>query len=190
MQRSLVWLAAVSAAATFIACGGNEAPPPANANLPPVVSPNATAAFGPLDAGADPAVATAAPPPAPGPKYPPPKASTIALASSAGDVCDIELKAGDDAFEANDLEGAQKHYSAAKAAGLKRSGPIVGLARVRIAKQNVAYDFAAAKGNKEITAAVKDLRAAVKSDASSGAAHVELGRALLLLGDAAGAIDA
>jgi Flp pilus assembly protein TadD len=132
----------------------------------------------------------ATPPAIAAPKYPPPKPTTISLASPAGDACDIELKAGDDAFEANDLDGSQNHYLAAKKAGSKRSGPLVGIARVKIAKQNVAYDFAAAKGNAEITSAVKDLRAAAKMDPAFGPAQVELGRALLLLGDAAGAIDA
>jgi Flp pilus assembly protein TadD len=138
-----------------------------------------------IDAG----VATTAPPIA-APTYPPPKATTISLASTAGDACDVELKAGDDAFEANDLDAAQNHYLAAKKAGSKRAGPLVGIARVKIAKQNVAYDFAAAKGNVEITAAAKDLRGAAKIDPAFGPAQVELGRALLLLGDAAGAIDA
>ena len=113
------------------------------------------------DAGA---IATAPPPSAP--TYPPPKSTTISVASAAGDACDQELTAGDDAFEANDLDGAEKHYLAAKTAAPKRSGPMVGLARVKIAKQNVPYDFAAAKGNAQITTAAKDLKHAAQLEPS------------------------
>jgi Flp pilus assembly protein TadD len=173
-----------SIAITMIACGGAEPPPPA-----PVTAPATTASIlTPMPAVIDAGVAAA--PTIPTPTYPAPKPTTISLVSPANDACDQELKAGDDAFEANDLDGAQNHYLAAKKAGSKRSAPLVGIARVQIAKQNVAYDYAAAKGNKEIAAAAKDLKNAVKLDPTLGVAQVELGRALLLLGDAAGAIDA
>ncbi|MGH7328185.1 MAG: tetratricopeptide repeat protein, partial [Polyangiaceae bacterium] len=122
--------------------------------------------------------------------YPPAKPTTISLASTGDAKLDALLKAGDDAFEANDLGNAEKHYEEARVLAPKKSAPIVGMDRVKIAKTNVPYDFAAAKGNAEISAISGDLKKAVKMEPSLGAGQVELGRALLLLGDARGAIDA
>jgi Flp pilus assembly protein TadD len=110
---------------------------------------------------------------------PPPRPKTIRLG-------DGELAAGDDACEKGDLDAARKHYAAAP-----RGTPAsVGLARVRIAKVDVPLDYAAAKGNADVTAAAAELARAAKAAPTFGPAFVELGRARLLLGDAPGALDA
>ncbi len=134
-----------------------------------------------VEAGAPTVVAPDAP-------LPPAKASTIGLSRGTQDKADLALVAGDDAFEKNDFAAAESQYKAAAAASAKHPGPIVGLARARIAKTGLPLDYAAAKGNKEVTAAVADLRRAARIDDTYGPAHVELGRALLMLGDADGAM--
>jgi Flp pilus assembly protein TadD len=110
---------------------------------------------------------------------PPPKPVTIALG-------DGELAAGDAAFEHGDLAGAQKHYAAAPH-GVPSA---VGLARVRLAKVNAAFDYAAAKGNAEVVAVAGELARATKASPGFGPAYVELGHARLLLGDAQGSLEA
>jgi tetratricopeptide (TPR) repeat protein len=137
------------------------------------------------DGGLDAPKPAAALPDAP---LPPPKPTTIALSRGTEDAADKELVAGDDSFEKNDWEAANRHYRAALAASPRHPGAIVGLARVRIAKTGVALDYGAAKGNKEIEAAIKDLKRAAAMDDAYGPAHVELGRALLMVGDADAAI--
>lgn len=169
-----------------LGCGGSEpAPQPVS---PTLVAPPANGPLPLLDQD-DGGAAAPQPSAAAKPSYPPPRPVTISLASPAGDAVDQELRAGDDAFEADDLPSAEKHYRAAQKAAPKRAAPLVGLARVRMAKQNVPYDYGAAKGNAEILAAAVDLKKAARLEPSLGAAQVELGRALLLLGDAKGAID-
>jgi Flp pilus assembly protein TadD len=110
---------------------------------------------------------------------PPPRPKTIRLG-------DGELAAGDAACERGDLDAARRHYAAAPG-GVAST---VGLARVRIARVDVPLDYAAAKGNAEVTAAAADLLRATRAGPSFGPAFVELGRARLLLGDAAGSIVA
>lgn len=109
---------------------------------------------------------------------PPPRPTTIPLG-------DGELAAGDVAFEDGDLAGAKKHYAAARG-----TPSLVGLARVRLAKVDVAFDYASAKGNAEVAAVAADLARAEKASPGFGPLYVELGRAKLLLGDAQGCIDA
>ncbi|MDP8998780.1 MAG: tetratricopeptide repeat protein, partial [Myxococcota bacterium] len=119
-----------------------------------------------------------------------PRPTTIPLCTRTGDPGDAELAAGDDAFERGDLTAAQKHYGMAHAAAPRSVAASVGLARVRIARVDVPLDYAAAKGNPEIKAAARDLARATNAAPSFGPGLVELGRALLLLGDAPAAIDA
>jgi Flp pilus assembly protein TadD len=121
---------------------------------------------------------------------PPPKPVTIPLVSGKEDKCDHELALGDAAFEKDDLETARVHYAAAATLDGKRAGPIVGVARVRIAKLGLAMDYAAGKGNADLVAAGRELRRATQLEPRFGPAHVELGRALLLAGDADGALRA
>jgi tetratricopeptide (TPR) repeat protein len=120
---------------------------------------------------------------------PPPKPITIALSAGQDTPVDKELAAGDLAIEKGALAEAHKHYDGALTLAPKQSAPLVGLARVRIAKSGVALDFGSAKNNREITQAVADLRKAAKLEPAFGPTYVELGRALLLLGDAEGSME-
>ena len=118
---------------------------------------------------------------------PPPRPTTVKLARSEDEPGKTDLDAGDAAFERGDLPAAKKAYEAAKKVS-KKSAPLVGLARVRIAQTDLPLDYAAGKGNKAVMEAVRDLRTAAKLDAEYGPAQMELGRALLLLGEADGAL--
>jgi Flp pilus assembly protein TadD len=119
---------------------------------------------------------------------PAPKPSTIPLARGVTEKADHELTLGDDSFEKSDWAQTKVHYEAARALAPKHPGPIVGLARLKLAMLGLALDFATAKGNKDVESVVKELRRAAQIDDAYGPAHVELGRALLLLGDADGAL--
>jgi Flp pilus assembly protein TadD len=116
------------------------------------------------------------------------KPTTIPLTTGNDTPFDHALSSGDTAFEQSNLDLAAKEYEAARALGPGKAGPVVGLARVRIARTGLPLDYAAAKGNAEVATAVKDLRRAVQMAPGFGAALVELGRALLLVGDAEGAV--
>jgi Flp pilus assembly protein TadD len=115
---------------------------------------------------------------------------TLPLATHTGDPVDEELCAGDDAFEQGNLDVALRNYSDARKKAPKRAAPLVGVARVAVAKVGAPLDYAAAKGNRALAGAADQLRKAVKLDATFGPGFVELGRALLLLGDAPAAINA
>jgi Flp pilus assembly protein TadD len=122
-------------------------------------------------------------------QLPPPKPTTLALAHPSDDPIDTQIVNGDRAFESGDWEAAKKAYSQALALAPKSAAANVGLARIQIAKAAKSTDFGSAKGNAEVLRATIKLRAAAKSDPAFGQAEVELGRALLLLGDATGAIE-
>jgi Flp pilus assembly protein TadD len=118
----------------------------------------------------------------------PSHSTTLALSSGSDTPADRALLAGDHAFDRGDLDTAAKSYGAARTAAPTKPGPVVGLARIRIARTGLPMDYAAGKGNSEILAAVRDLRNAVQMDPRFGPALVELGRGLLLAGDAEGAV--
>jgi len=142
-------------------------PPPVDTAPPPSTTVNVT------------------PPPAPAEAaLPPPKPTTISLAKTGDDKLDPMLAEGDRAFEAGDLAKASVAYEAAKKAFPKKAAPIVGVARVKIAKAAPALGFASAEKNVDVMAAKQDLKRAVDMEPTLGAAQVELGRAYLLLGDA------
>jgi tetratricopeptide (TPR) repeat protein len=136
----------------------------------------------PADASAPPSTSSYSGP------LPPPKPTTLRLSVGDDSPGDKDIAAGDDAFEKGAMADATKRYEAARAAAPKRAAPLVGLARIRIARIGIVMDFAGAKGNKEVLAAAAQLREAVRLDPQLGAAYVELGRALLLLGDADAAL--
>ena len=167
------------------ACGGAQAEP---VKQPPT-GPTTTVTVEPPndDAGAlaSQADAEVQPPPE---SLPPAKPTTIRLASAVGDAVDQELDRGDAAFEKNAFDDARVHYEAARKAGPKRAGPLVGIARVRIAKSNAPLDYGASKGNAEVTSAVRDLKAALALQTDNGPAYAELGRAQLMIGDADAAL--
>ncbi len=122
------------------------------------------------------------------PAPPPPRPTTIRLASGAPD--DAGLAAGDTAFERGDLAEAERDYEAARKLAPTDVAAQVGLVRVRIARADVPLDYASAKDNRVIQAAALELARLVKKAPGFGPAYVELGRSRLLLGDAPAAIDA
>jgi Flp pilus assembly protein TadD len=103
---------------------------------------------------------------------------------------DPEIAKGDDAFERGDLADAESHYRSAHAAVPASVAASVGLSRVQIARLDLPLDYAVAKGNVVVVAAAADLARAANAAPTFGPAFVELGRALLLLGDAPKAIVA
>jgi Flp pilus assembly protein TadD len=121
------------------------------------------------------------------PTLPPPKPTTVALAHTGDEKLDVVLAQGDKAFEDGDLVKAAASYRTAMIQAPKRSGPIVGSARVRVAKASPNLGFAAAEKNSEVIAAAKDIKRAADLEPTYGPAQVELGRAYLLLGDATNA---
>jgi Flp pilus assembly protein TadD len=124
------------------------------------------------------------------PLLPPPRPASVRLSTGASGPGEAELAEGDAAFERGELDAAEKDFGAARAAAPKGAGPVVGLARVRVARLGVPLDFGAAKGVAVIVAAAAELARVAKSNPSFGPALIDLGRARLLLGDAPGAIDA
>jgi Flp pilus assembly protein TadD len=118
-----------------------------------------------------------------------PRSATIRLSSDPTSPGYAELAAGDDSFERGQLPLAQAHYEAARRASPLGVAARVGLARVRVARTGVKLDYGSATGNQEIAAVAKDLSRAASQVPPFAPAYVELGRCLLLLGDARGAID-
>lgn len=179
ISRSLYPVAVVTA---LTACGGPERPQPIT---PP---PQPTASATPITPVlVEPAASIAAPPPKD--SLPPPKPTTIPLAKTGDPTIDPLLAEGDAAFEAGDLAKALESYLAAKkATGKKKlAAAAVGIARVKITKASPSLGFAAAEKNPEVLSASKELAQAAALEPAFGPAHVEHGRALLLLGDGAGA---
>src|SRR5258706_8501358 len=184
MMRSRSFAVAGVAAIALSACGS---PPPAATPNGPASIPGLVVdppGFGSPPAASASSSVTASPPaspsaPASAPALPPPKPVTLPLATRTGDPVDEQLVQGDEAFEQGDLAAASSHYEAARKGAPKRAAPVVGVARVAIARVGAAMDYAAAKGSKPIAAAAKDLKRATQLEASFGPAYVELGRAWL-----------
>src|SRR5262249_43801889 len=127
---------------------------------------------------------TTAPSSPPAERLPPPKPTTIPLAKTGDAALDATLSEADAAFEAGDLKKALRGYEEARKAAPKRAAPIVGIARVKVTTASPSLSFAAASGQADVVAASKDLKRATEIEPAFGPAHVEYGRALLLLGDA------
>jgi Flp pilus assembly protein TadD len=187
MKRTLRCLAALSLVVFgSIACGESR----------PAQQPTATITAVPAEtATTPPPPASSTPPPAmttdsrvtQDPQLPPPKATTIPLAKTGDAALDATLSEGDKAFEAGDLKKALRSYEEARKAAPKRAAPLVGMARVKVMQASPNLGFAAATNQPDVVAASKDLKRAVELETGFGPAHVEYGRALLLLGDAPGA---
>ncbi len=163
-----------------------EAVAPVQRNLPPVVGvelPTFGATSGTeRDAGVNPSGKPAG-------WYPPPKPTVIPLNATGNSELDSKLLEGDVAFAKDDYAAALKLYGEAQRAHPKHPAPLVGSARALIGRETPTLNFAAAKGNRLVQGAISDLRRAVKLDPEYGPAEAELGRALLLMGDAPLAIE-
>jgi len=184
---------ALCVALAAIDCGGGRHAPAA-----PVPAPVASATTGP-SASAPPIAEDAAPPlavpslpepPAEPSASPPPLPATAKLARGAGTPGDTALAAGDAAYDADDFVKAEEKYREAAKLLPKDAAPLVGLARVGIAKTNLATDYNVAPKHPALDKAVQQLRQAIKLDAKFAPAHIELGRALLMLGKAPDALSA
>ena len=86
---------------------------------------------------------------------------------------------------------AEAHYREAARPGVPTiAAPLVGLARVAIAKTNVATDYNALPSNPALEKAAAAAKQAIKLDPTFAPAYTELGRALLILGKADEALAA
>jgi Flp pilus assembly protein TadD len=185
MIRIVVTVALASMILACGACGPADRPalePVATAAPAPTPPPPAEAA-----APAPPSPTAAPRPPAAEPALPAPKPTTIALARTGDEKLDALLATGDKAFEDGDNAKAAVAYEAAKKAFPKKAAPLVGIARARIAKASPTLDYASGEKNPEVTAGIRELKRAVEMEPAYGPAQAELGRALLLAGDAPGA---
>ncbi|MFO0548988.1 MAG: tetratricopeptide repeat protein [Polyangiaceae bacterium] len=106
------------------------------------------------------------------------------LARKDGSAADESLLKGDAAYESGDFAVAEDAYRKAMQLAPKDPAPIVGLARSRLAKENVPVDFNSAPKDATLAAMIKELARAVKLDDRYAPAHLELGRALLVQGKA------
>ncbi|HKQ69211.1 MAG TPA: tetratricopeptide repeat protein, partial [Polyangiaceae bacterium] len=136
------------------------------------------------------AVVEDAAPPSPEPEtppvksVPPPLPATSKLARGTGAPADAALAAGDLAYEADDFARAEVKFKEALALAPKDAAPLVGLARIAIAKTNVPTDYNAAPRNPALEKAAVDLKRALKLDPEFAPAYTELGRVWLILGKA------
>jgi len=97
---------------------------------------------------------------------------------------------GDAACERGDWDAAEQIFTSYGAAHSGDAVGPVGIARARIGRLGLPMDYAAAKGNREVSTIMTSLVAVTKHHPTFGPAFIELGRTRLLLGDAPGALDA
>jgi len=112
-----------------------------------------------------------------------------ALARGTGSRADAQLRAGDAAWKAGDSAAAERAYGEAQRLAPNDPAPIVGIARARQAAAAVPTGFNSAPENATLRAVTAELRRAVAMDPSYAPAQLELGRALLVLGDGEGALS-
>jgi tetratricopeptide (TPR) repeat protein len=106
------------------------------------------------------------------------------VARGTGTPADNLLVEGDALYAKGDYAAAEKAYKKAAALEVKDPAPIVGQVRARLGKDNVSTEYNAAPKSAPLAAAVRDLQRAIKLDDKYAPAHLELGRALLVLGKA------
>lgn len=112
------------------------------------------------------------------------------VARGTGTPSDKLLAEGDAAYARNDFAAAEKAYRKAGELDRKDPAPIVGAARARVAGHDVPSDYGSAPKSPILAAALKELKRAVALDASYAPAHLEIGRALLVMGRAEEALEA
>ena len=101
---------------------------------------------------------------------------------------DAKLAEGDAAYNGDDFARAESAYREAAHLSPRDAAPLVGLARVSIARTNVWTDYNSAPKNPAVVRVEQDLRRAVRLDPRFGPSYIELGRALLILGRANDAV--
>jgi Flp pilus assembly protein TadD len=117
-------------------------------------------------------------------------APVIGLARGTGTPSDQALAVGDEAYLQDRWDEAQKAYVQAARLAPKDPAPIVGQVRTALAKADAPTDHAAAPNHAGLRQAVGRLRQALRLDAHYGPAHLELGRALLVMDQAEEAVAA
>lgn len=169
-------------AAVAHACAGSPNQPPAEPvrsvaapGLTPVDSATVAVDGGVADGGADGPQAVAAPP-------------RIGLARGTDTPSDRALAQGDEAYLAERWDEAQAAFTQAAQLAPKDPAPIVGKVRVVLAKNDVPTDHAAAPDHPLLRKALTQLRRALQLDPNYGPAHLEFGRALLVMGKATEAV--
>lgn len=176
----------VATASLAVACSG---PDTRTANPPPTDTTTVPFTTGATDPGWPAASASASGTASVGAPEQAPATRMTGVARGDGSATDKLLVEGDKAFEARDFEGAVTAYTAAAKAAPKDPAPIVGGVRARLSADGAPVDYNAAgqsggAGNQALKTALVDLDKAIKLDPNYAPAHLEQGRALLVLGRA------
>ncbi len=119
------------------------------------------------------------------------KPGTVAggLARGSGTPQDRALLSGDRALDADDLPGARRAYLQALELAPDDPAARVGLVRVALAEAGIETSYAAAPDHPKLMELRRELETIVQIDTEYGPAQLELGRVLLILGQAARARD-
>jgi Flp pilus assembly protein TadD len=112
----------------------------------------------------------------------------VGLARGSGDPADDELRAGDEAYQKDDLVAARRHYTRARTLAPRDPAPRVGLLRVRLGEASVPTDYAALPGDRRVRQLLDETGAILKLKADYAPAWLEQGRLWLILGDANAAL--
>ena len=123
------------------------------------------------------------------PTFPPSKPTVISLARTGDAALDTKLGEADAAYAKEDYTSAVRLYNDAARAFPRRASPSVGLARCEVARVTPNLEYATGKGNPRIRAGLALLQRMAKLEPEFAPTHAEIGRTLLLLGDAPGAIE-
>ena len=99
------------------------------------------------------------------------------------------VRQGDRAYGETRYADAEKLYGKARLLAPKHAAGAVGQARARIGKLGLGLELGIAKGNPIVKTQIAELRRAVRLSDEFAPGHYELGRALLLVDDAAGALS-
>ena len=102
---------------------------------------------------------------------------------------EVLVRQGDRAYSEAKYAEAEKLYGKARILAPKHPAGIVGQARSRIGKLALGLELGIAKGNLVVKAQIAELRRASRFIDDFGPGHYELGRALLLVDDAKGALS-
>jgi tetratricopeptide (TPR) repeat protein len=95
-----------------------------------------------------------------------------------------QLRRGDEAFDRGDLASARQHYEQARATAPSSPRSPVRLVRLRCAELGLSMAYAEAPQHPELEQMVSTLDGLLREHPEDGAAQLERGRLLLVLGDA------
>lgn len=95
---------------------------------------------------------------------------------------DPEVLAGDEAFDAGELDAAESHYRAARRRSPHAASPVVGLVRVQAERWELPLEYASLPDDARVLSLVEQLERALDAEPSHVGALTELGRWQLVLG--------